>query len=66
MTVRERYERLKSMVTERREQFVSLMSFVEAETEYLTAPASSRFHLSCEGGLLEHSVNVCETMLRLR
>ncbi len=27
-------------------------------TDFFTAPASTRFHLACEGGLVEHSVNV--------
>lgn len=66
MTVKEKYESFKALVTERKEEFEQLMSFVENETEYLTAPASSRFHLCHEGGLLEHSVNVCENMLKLR
>ncbi|MBQ6795445.1 MAG: phosphohydrolase [Clostridia bacterium] len=65
-TVMERYERLKSVVVERKEEFDRLISFIENETEYLTAPASTRFHLSKEQGLLEHSVNVCENMLRIK
>lgn len=64
--IRERYERLKTLVVERQTEFAALMDFVENETSYLTAPASTRFHLCREGGLLEHSVNVCENMLRLR
>ncbi len=66
LTVREKYESFKLTVTERKEEFAALMDFVENETEYLSAPASSRFHLCREGGLLEHSVNVCENMLKLR
>jgi catechol 2,3-dioxygenase-like lactoylglutathione lyase family enzyme len=62
----ERYEHLKSLVTERRSEFDRLCSFAENETEYLTAPASTRFHLCKEGGLLEHSINVCETMLKIK
>ncbi len=65
-TVLERYERLKSVVTERKQEFDKLIEFMENETEYLTAPASTRFHLSKEQGLLEHSVNVCENMLRIK
>lgn len=65
-TVTERYERLKSVVIERKEEFDRLIEFMEKETEFLTAPASTRFHLSKEGGLLEHSVNVCENMLRIK
>lgn len=66
MEIKERYERLKALVTERKAEFQALMDFVENETAYLTAPASTRFHLCREGGLLEHSVNVCENMLKLR
>lgn len=33
---------------------------------FFEAPASTRFHLSYEGGLLEHSLMVCRTALMLR
>jgi uncharacterized domain HDIG len=42
------------------------MEFVEKETSYLTAPASTKYHLCCEQGLLEHSVNVAETLLKMK
>ena len=42
------------------------MEFAEGQTEWLRAPASTRFHLCKECGLLEHSCNVAETMLRLK
>ena len=32
---------------------------------YFTSPASSRYHLSVEGGLAQHSVNVVDTMLSI-
>ena len=35
------------------------------EAGYFEAPASTRFHLSTKGGLLIHSVCVCELALRL-
>ena len=66
MTVTERYEALKSLVIKRKDEFSKLMNFVENETEYLSAPASTRFHLCKRQGLLEHSVNVAETMLKIR
>lgn len=66
MTVFERYENLKLKVVSRREEFLKFMDFVETETEYLTAPASTKFHLCREGGLLEHSVNVAETLLKIK
>lgn len=31
-------------------------------TDFFTAPASTRFHLAYEGGLVEHSVNVYKTL----
>ncbi len=61
-----RYEALKEKVSERWAEFAELMKFVETETEYLTAPASTKFHLCKEGGLMEHSVNVAETLLKIK
>ena len=66
MNLMERYESLKYKVVNRREEFLALMNFVEKETAYLTAPASTKYHLCREGGLLEHSVNVAETLLKLK
>lgn len=31
-------------------------------TDFFTAPASTRFHLACEGGLVNHSVNVYKVL----
>jgi hypothetical protein len=62
----ERYSFLKSLVKDRKEQFDRLISFMEKETAWLTAPASTKYHLCKEGGLLEHSVNVAETMLKIK
>ncbi len=66
MTVTERYEALKSRVVKRKTEFDSLINFMENETDYLSSPASTRFHLCRKQGLLEHSVNVAETMLKFR
>ncbi len=66
MTVTERYEVLKSRVINRRDEFLHLMEFVENQTDYLNSPASTRFHLCRKQGLLEHSVNVAENMLKIR
>ncbi len=54
------------MVVERGAQFANLIDFLEKETEWLHAPASTRFHLCEEMGLLLHSVNVADTLLRLK
>jgi hypothetical protein len=64
--LRKRYEALKKKVTKRTDDFAALMDFIETKTAWLTAPASTRFHLSREYGLLEHSVNVVETLLRIK
>lgn len=66
MSLMNRYKALKSMVTSRSLEFDSLMHFIETETSYLTAPASTKYHLCKEHGLLEHSVNVAETMLKIK
>lgn len=41
-----------------------LLAWLE-ETDFFTAPASTRFHGNYEGGLCEHSVNVWEELVRL-
>ena len=66
MELMERYEILKGKVADRQAEFAELMAFVENETAYMTTPASIKYHLCREQGLLEHSVNVAETMLKLR
>ena len=66
MDVNMRYQQLKEKVNERKDAFTKLMCFLEKETAWLTAPASIKYHLCRNQGLLEHSVNVAETMLMLR
>lgn len=41
-----------------------LLEWLE-ESDFFTAPASTRFHGNYEGGLCEHSVNVYEELVRL-
>jgi hypothetical protein len=36
------------------------------QTTWLTSPASTKYHLNREGGLLEHRIGVAETLLQLR
>jgi len=64
--LRNRYNMLKAKVVKRADDFAVLMEFIETKTAWLAAPASTRFHLSREHGLLEHSVNVAETLLRIK
>jgi hypothetical protein len=64
--IHERYECLKQKVTIRICEVNRFISFLEEETSWLTSPASTRYHMNVEGGLLLHSVGVAETVLRLR
>lgn len=41
-----------------------LLEWLES-TDFFTAPASTRFHGAWEGGLLQHSLNVCHRMTEL-
>lgn len=66
MELLDRYEGLKQRVAERKEPFDRFIALLEGETTWLTSPASTRFHLSEEQGLLKHSVGVTENLLRFR
>lgn len=66
MSVLSRYESLKRKVVPRRDAFLRFTGFLEKETAWLTSPASTRYHLNVEGGLLAHSVGVAENALRLK
>lgn len=45
-----------------REGIEDLINFIEEKNDFFTAPASTRFHGSHEGGLLEHSMKVYEIL----
>lgn len=38
-----------------------LLAYIR-KSDFYSAPASTRYHLSCEGGLLQHSLNVLDTL----
>ncbi len=63
MTDIERFEKLLSGI--QREGVDKLLSFIQ-KSDFYTAPASTRFHLSCEGGLLKHSLHVYECLIAKR
>ena len=42
----------------KREGSEALLDYLENHSDFFTAPASTRFHLSFEGGLVTHSLNV--------
>jgi len=50
----------------RSEEVARFEEFLRNQTAWLTAPASTRFHLAKKGGLIEHSLNVASTLLTLR
>lgn len=57
----ERFENLMNTVA--REGKDDLMNYIRTKTDFYKAPASTRFHLSCEGGLLQHSLNVYDCLV---
>jgi len=48
----------------KRNGIAPLMEWLE-KTDFYTAPASCRYHLAVEGGLLQHSLNVYNRLLQL-
>ena len=42
-----------------------LIAYLENETDFYTAPASTRYHNNCAGGLLAHTLNVYENFKKL-
>jgi len=61
-----KYEQIIEKIKERSKEVRRFEKFLKKETSWLTAPASTRFHLCREGGLIEHSTNVVSTILKLR
>lgn len=59
----EKYESLLSKID--REGMDKLLVYIR-KSDFYTAPASTRYHSCHEGGLLEHSLNVMETLLNKR
>lgn len=60
------YKELITLIETRHQEVAEFEEFLRAETCWIISPASTRFHLSCEGGLIRHSLNVAHTLLRLR
>lgn len=59
-----RYDELLGSV--QRDGIAKLMSYMHNKTDFYTAPASSRFHLACTGGLVQHSLNVYDCLVAKR
>lgn len=63
-TAKEKYVSMLTDVAQRRKGIDKLLAWLET-TDFFTAPASTRFHGSYEGGLLEHSLNVYDAFQKL-
>jgi hypothetical protein len=60
------YQGLFEFLGPRKAQILAFKDYIERETSWLTSPASTRFHLNVEQGLLLHSVGVAYNALDLR
>jgi hypothetical protein len=60
------YEKLFDKMPVRKEALTNFRNFLETQTSWLTAPASGRFHLAIEKGLLMHSVGVALNALAIK
>ena len=59
-------ERFRALFSEiKRPGAEKLLEYLES-SDFYTAPASTRFHSCHEGGLLEHSINVCDCLIKKR
>lgn len=62
----DKYNALFEKLANRKEQIMKFKFFLESETCWLTSPASTRFHLNIEHGLLLHSVGVTYNALKIK
>lgn len=60
------YEKLKTRVVRRKPEFSNFIEFLENETTWLTSPASTKYHLAVEKGLLIHSVGVAYNLMEIK
>jgi len=61
-----KYGELFGLLGDRKAQVLAFKDYIERETSWLTSPASTRFHLNVERGLLLHSVGVTYNALGTR
>ena len=53
----------KALLHVNRDGMENLINWLETETDFFSAPASTRFHGNYQGGLVEHSIHVLEFAL---
>lgn len=63
MTNREKFIKLCAKID--RPGKAELFEWLEEHSDFFTAPASSRYHGAYEGGLVEHSLNVYDALVKL-
>lgn len=47
----------------KRDGIEDLIKWLDTETDFFTAPASTKYHLNCKGELLQHSLNVLDQLV---
>ncbi len=57
----DRFEEEMGLVSLSRPDVDKLMDYIR-HSDFYTAPASTKYHLACEGGLLQHSLNVLDAL----
>ena len=63
-TIEENIQRFEELLgSVQRPGMDKLINYIKKNTDFYSAPASTRFHLSCEGGLLQHSLNVYDCLV---
>ena len=66
-TLNKSKEKLKSIINDNieRDGIWDLYKYIEEDTDFFTAPSSSKYHNNVEGGLFQHSLNVLYYALML-
>lgn len=64
--LQERWEKLTKKVVERKGDFDSFVEELRTRSTYFVAPASTVYHSNWKHGLLEHSIQVAETAIRIK
>lgn len=66
-TIEENIQRFEELLNSvKRDGTDKLMRYIRNSTDFYKAPASTKFHLACEGGLLQHSLNVYDCLIAKR
>lgn len=57
---------VEALRTTNRDGIEELIRYLQEETDFFTAPASTKYHGAFAGGLLMHSINVCAELSSTR